>query len=365
MTSTPFAGPTSLERKSSQRFVTLDALRGVGALTVMAGHAGVILGGYSPRFMYLSVDMFFVLSGFVLAHAYDDKFRRGLTTSAFLWARVRRLYPIYLVGLVLGLISLAFSNVHGLSGLQLALSLLCNLFALPSPPVGVIKPLFPVNGPFWSLFFEFWVANLMFGLLWRFLHGKWLLVLIAVSGAVLAFLGLHVGRLDFGWTWHQFVGGIVRVCFSFFAGVALSRLHASRPSSFKVPSVLCLAVFAIAVLLPVSGAWKVFYELGVVLLLFPALIYFGAGATEPHPQLGRFLGDSSYATYAIHRPLLYILSAPLGALALAPSRGMALCIEAALMLLITGLALLVNAVVTPRKPSAGRIVAPASAGGET
>ena len=80
------------------RFLTLDALRGVGAIAVMAGHAGIVLGAYMPPFMYLAVDMFFVLSGFVLAHAYDRKFAEGLSVGAFLKARIARLYPIYLSG---------------------------------------------------------------------------------------------------------------------------------------------------------------------------------------------------------------------------------------------------------------------------
>ncbi|HKU54954.1 MAG TPA: acyltransferase family protein, partial [Rhizomicrobium sp.] len=87
------------------RFLTLDALRGVGAIAVMAGHAGIVLNAYMPPFMYLAVDMFFVLSGFVLAHAYDGKFAGGLSVGAFLKARIARLYPIYLIGLVLGLVS--------------------------------------------------------------------------------------------------------------------------------------------------------------------------------------------------------------------------------------------------------------------
>ena len=72
--------------KNKTRFLTLDALRGVGAIAVMAGHAGIVLNAYMPPFMYLAVDMFFVLSGFVLAHAYDRKFAQGLSVQDFLKA---------------------------------------------------------------------------------------------------------------------------------------------------------------------------------------------------------------------------------------------------------------------------------------
>src|ERR1700716_3540732 len=88
---------TAAAKKTARRFVTLDALRGAGAATVMAGHAGPLLGGYGPPLTYLAVDMFFVLSGFVISYAYDKKMAAGMRPIEFLRARVKRLYAIYLV----------------------------------------------------------------------------------------------------------------------------------------------------------------------------------------------------------------------------------------------------------------------------
>jgi peptidoglycan/LPS O-acetylase OafA/YrhL len=293
------------------RFLTLDALRGLGAIAVMAGHAGIVLNAYMPPFMHLAVDMFFVLSGFVLAHAYDGKFAEGMSIEAFLKARVARLYPTYLVGLVLGLISVAFANTHALAPARALLSFFFGLLALPSPPMEPLGVLFPLNGPFWSLFFEFWIANLIFALFWRQLRGRVLALIILVSAGILTALGLHFGSLDFGWTWHQLPGGFARVCYSFFAGVALSRFHARQTRQPVVPSWACLMVFAVVMLLPLQGFTKGLYEVAVVLLIFPALIYFGAGAIERRPEIGKALGDASYAIYAVHRPLLTILLWPL------------------------------------------------------
>jgi len=330
------------------RFLTLDALRGVGALAVMAGHAGIVLNAYRPPFMYLAVDMFFVLSGFVLAHAYDRKFAGGLSVQAFLKARIARLYPIYLIGLVLGLVSVALSNTHALSPARALLSFFFGIFALPSPPVETLGVLFPLNGPFWSLFFEFWVANLAFALFWRQLQGRSLLAVILVSASILAFLGLRFGGLDFGWTWHQLPGGLVRVCYSFFAGVALLRLHARQTRLPAVPSWICLLIFAAVMLLPLQGVLKGPYEVFVVLLIFPTLIYFGAGAVERRPQIGKALGDASYAIYAVHRPLLAILLWPL-ALERQPPQLVRYGVEAALIIVIGALAWLINRRIVPRK----------------
>jgi peptidoglycan/LPS O-acetylase OafA/YrhL len=191
------------------------------------------------------------------------------------------------------------------------LSFFLGIFALPSPPMEPLGVLFPLNGPFWSLFFEFWVANLIFALFWRQLRGWVLALVILTSAGILAGLGLYFGGLDFGWTWHQLPGGFARVCFSFFAGVALSRFHARQARHPAVPSWACLLVFMAVVLLPLQGFAKASYEVAIVLLVFPALIYFGAGAIERRPQIGKALGDASYAIYAVHRPLLTILLWPL------------------------------------------------------
>lgn len=299
--------PKAAAAKVGKRFVTLDALRGIGAATVMAGHAGPLLGGYAPPLTYLAVDMFFVLSGFVISHAYDQKMAAGMRPLEFLRARVKRLYPIYFVGLLLGLVSLFFVNPHQLSFGQAAVSFIFGLFALPTPPMGPFEALFPLNGPFWSLFFEFWIANVSFAFLWRRLQGKLLLVFIALCGLVLLAGVLYSRRLDVGWNWHSGLGGLARVCFSFYAGVFLARLHAIRPPKIGLPSAACLLAFCAVMALPVGPQWSAIVGLVVIFVFFPALIFWGAEAVESHPAIGKAIGDASYALYAIHRPLLYML----------------------------------------------------------
>jgi hypothetical protein len=78
---------------TKRRYVALDGLRGMAALIVMALHSGRFLGVWVPRFGYLAVDLFFLLSGFVLAYSYEHRFRLGMAASEFLIARVVRLYP--------------------------------------------------------------------------------------------------------------------------------------------------------------------------------------------------------------------------------------------------------------------------------
>jgi peptidoglycan/LPS O-acetylase OafA/YrhL len=298
-----------------RRFITLDALRGAGAIIVMAGHLGIILGGYIPFSFMLAVDMFFVLSGFVLAHVYDGRFASGMTVKQFLKARIFRLYPIYFVGLLAGVVSIFFYNPHLLNIRTGIETTLLTTFALPTPPLPPYRALFPLNGPMWSLFFEFWIANVLFAVFWRWLRGPILWAVISVSAITLAISALHFHTLDFGSDWPRVIPGIPRVCFSFFAGVALARYHATHPPTLKVPSLFCLAVFAVVMMAPIKGTVITpCFQLAAVLFVFPALIYWGAEAKEKKPALGKAMGDVSYDIYVIHRPLIYIMVSPLGAL---------------------------------------------------
>src|ERR1041385_8149717 len=87
----------------ASRFEALDLLRGLAALAVVAFHVPHIPGTLSlaPR-GYLAVDLFFALSGFVLAYAYGAELARGGNIRRFMVQRLIRLYPLYLIALLAG-----------------------------------------------------------------------------------------------------------------------------------------------------------------------------------------------------------------------------------------------------------------------
>lgn len=87
-----------------KQFETLNGLRGVAAMVVVAFHW---FGGLTNG--YLAVDFFYVLSGFVIAYAYGNRLRNGLSLRGFLAIRLIRLYPLYLFGTVLSTLVLAAS----------------------------------------------------------------------------------------------------------------------------------------------------------------------------------------------------------------------------------------------------------------
>ena len=90
---------------SKPRYEILDGLRGVAALLIVAYHlfetystgpAGQII-----NHGYLAVDFFFVLSGFVIGYAYDDRWDR-MTVWSFFKRRVIRLHPMVVYGCAFG-----------------------------------------------------------------------------------------------------------------------------------------------------------------------------------------------------------------------------------------------------------------------
>lgn len=88
------------------RFVFLDELRGLAALSVVLLHASQIFSFRLNSHPSLAVDFFFCLSGFVLANGYEQELKSGaLGSRAFFLKRVVRLYPMIVVGVALGVLA--------------------------------------------------------------------------------------------------------------------------------------------------------------------------------------------------------------------------------------------------------------------
>ena len=308
------------------RYRTLDAMRGVAALTVVVFHTTYLLGDCCTTshrklvpFGYLAVDLFFVLSGFVIAYSYDEKFRNGYIFKHFMAARLGRLLPIYAFGLLLGII---LPMLHAMSGLgggkRVILSFIVNIFMLPV--IGGTDPQvpFPLDPPAWSLFFELWVANTVFAATHRYLNGKTLTALIGVSFTALLLVQYRFGSIDVGAYWTSFVGSIPRVLLSFFVGVALSRFRRFEAVP-SIPAWVILLVLEGSFWIPVVGSAGKLYEVFAVVILYPLLVFAGSRALERRPQAGIILGDASYAIYAIHVPLAYLLNAIVGLGLITPS----------------------------------------------
>jgi peptidoglycan/LPS O-acetylase OafA/YrhL len=282
-------------------------MRGVAALMVVLLHIPMIGGQQiKPATAYLAVDLFFLLSGFVIAHAYDSRLEGGLAPKDFLIARLIRLYPIYAIGLGLGLLAVAtqwLTTDTSPSVLRLTLALVTGLLFLPFPANGADGDVFTLNFPAWSLFFEL-AANLVFAVLWPRLSAAWLGAIVVASAACLIAMASIIGTVDGGTLGTNFWMGAPRVAFGFFAGVALYRLRDRLPH-IAAPAWAILALVIAALAYAPAEQLKAAYELFVVLVAGPALLTLAihAGADGVVRALAVWTGAISYAVYVIHAPL--------------------------------------------------------------
>jgi peptidoglycan/LPS O-acetylase OafA/YrhL len=294
-------------------FYTIDGLRGLAALLVVTRHIIPLHGGQlDTASSYLAVELFFLFSGFVIAHAYDKRFAEGLGFWAFAKVRIIRLYPLYLLALAIAVLTIPGARLAGIKhtwpldpGVILTSLLMLPTFA------GVYGPLvYPFNNPSWTLFFEL-TANFAYALIWRWLNNGVLVAVIALSAVGLAWTDLHFHSLDVGFDTHHFVGGFGRVFFSFFAGVGVYRLQLARPCPIKIsPWLLLLGCFGLLIAWPHQGLHRTAYDMACALIVFPVFAYLST-AVEPGPAGQRLFvlgGGVSYALYLLHSPLGGVLN---------------------------------------------------------
>jgi peptidoglycan/LPS O-acetylase OafA/YrhL len=301
-------------------FHLLDAIRGIAAIVIVVRHAPVFFGGWAVPQSYLAVDLFFVLSGVVVANAYESRVLGGMSVQQFTWTRLVRIYPLYILGTVLGLMPNAlglipvlaakFAMTPALPPAELGLTLL--LAALVMPNLWSTS-MFPLNGPAWSLFFEL-VANSFYAAALRFLDTRALIVIMLISASGLAvWLYVHPTEgLDVGFGPETMLGGAFRVGYSFFAGVLLYRQFKSRQAGRGGKGTKPLASWTLLVLVSALLLARppqhlhIYYDFIAVVAVFPALIYLGMGC-KVSGNLARLfatLGALSYAIYALHEPLI-------------------------------------------------------------
>ncbi|MBV9509845.1 MAG: acyltransferase, partial [Caulobacteraceae bacterium] len=189
-------------------YQTLDGIRGVGAVLVVMRHVPMLFGPVRVPESFLAVDLFYLVSGFVVAHAYGERLKAGGFFVDFVKTRLIRLYPLYLAGTLIGFAALtlkmmAGSADYGFSGLEKALQY--NLLFLPYLNTSFVVnfgradvgQLFPTNVAAWSLFFELFV-NLVFARIAGMKLAR-LWVVVALSLAAY-FAALLVTSAQPGWS---------------------------------------------------------------------------------------------------------------------------------------------------------------------
>lgn len=284
-----------------QRFLVLDGLRGVLALFVVAYH--VISYPYrTGTYLYLAVDFFFLLSGFVLAHAYEDRMQEPGAVSGFIRERIIRLHPLLLIGALPGGISMLIGphprNLH---------PWLTGIFgAIPFPALW-LQPLprmpFPVNTPSWSLFWEI-VINIAYALLIPWLTTRRLIVATAL-GCVALTIGSHYFTMMAAGDY--LAAGLRVACFPL--GVLLWRFQRAglSPDWLRKLGPWSMPLMLVALLAPDLG----FSDIRLFLtrfVLFPAVVLAAPLYQVRFPRFCHFAGEISYPLYILHMPATALVS---------------------------------------------------------
>ena len=335
-------------------YLILDGLRGAAALMVLWYHVfegfafagGTMIGNFNHG--HLGVDFFFMLSGFVISYAYDDRWKttsESFTIGTFFKRRLIRLQPMVMMGALIGLITYLIQGGVRWDGTHMPIhwtmiAFLLAMFLIPAYPgapydVRGNGEMYPLNGPSWSLFFEY-IGNILYALFIRKLSNKKLTVLVAATGLMwIGFVVFNVSGYDMigiGWTLDavNFFGGLLRMMFPFTLGMLLSRNFMKSTSqqvnkttsvcpcfkSFVGKNVFWISIVVMFVLFSMPYISKTgdisvngVYELSCIIFVFPLIVWFGAAGNVTNKismKICKFLGDISYPLYIVHYPVMYL-----------------------------------------------------------
>lgn len=279
---------------------------------------------------YLAVDFFFVLSGFVIGYAYDDRWREGFKVGTFFKRRLIRLHPMVILGAVIGMVCFFLQGGVRWDGTPVSIgwvmaAMLMGMLMLPLYPGAAADvrgngEMFPLNGPSWSLFFEY-IGNILYALLLRRLPTRWLAVLAALTGCCLVDIAVSDGYLGVGWSMVDggLWTGLVRMLFPYTAGMLMARVF--RPvKGVRAAFWICGAIIFMVGCVPLAFGelqpWQNgLYDALCAILVFPCLVWLGASQLstgDATHRVSHFLGELSYPLYAVHYPLMYLFYAHIG-----------------------------------------------------
>lgn len=310
----------------------LDGLRGTAAILVVIFH---LMEGFWPDLPkhpmhhgYLAVDFFYLLSGFVVGYAYDDRWTKGMTIGQFFKIRVVRLHPLVILGTVVGAVVFLvdpYRAAQVIDPLKFIIVIVFGLTLLPTPTdVRGWGESHPLDGPCWSLMQEY-LANILYAIIGRKLNKVALWTLVIISAAVLTIVSVDHGDVGTGWGYgkiqSKFIadffygpnsGGYpnifvapVRMMYPFFAGLLLFRTGRliKVPMAYTACSLLLAALFFFP-----WYSWNGYYDAACIIFAFPLIVAMGAGGqiSGRWAKLCKFSGDISYPIYIMHYPFIYV-----------------------------------------------------------
>lgn len=310
----PRAADASTAGEPRGTYDKLESLRGVAACLVAFHHSPFTINGEAGPFVaasYLFVDMFFILSGFVMTHAYRDRILRGMSFKTYASLRLARLYPLHLFTHLLYassvfakqlIFSLGVGHTEPAASIH-APSFWTSLFLLQA--FGIHDYIY-WNRPSWSISAELG-AYVAFFILTNTLDraGRLLPPLISALLLYTGLLAWDDRRLDVTYDL-----GALRCLAGFYAGSFLYRLQQKSPPNTWVTtrgmqtSVEIATITAVAVSVACVPQGTIFV-VSALLLFAVAIMLFslssdGLVGTLLRTPLLRKIGAWSYSIYLIH-----------------------------------------------------------------
>lgn len=322
---------------SKSRYEILDGLRGVAALIVVAFHLFETYSkGPAEQILnhgYLAVDFFFVLSGFVIGYAYDDRWDR-MSIKDFFKRRLVRLHPMVIMGTLIGAVFYyfqigdSFPLISQTSWWFMLLMMLLGFAMLPAPVNWDIRgwqETNSLNGPAWSLMWEY-LANILYATVIRHFSKTVLAIFVACSAFLTLNLALNWDVFHLfeprnyasytmigGWslTPEQELIGVTRLLYPFFMGLLLSRIN--KLINVKRGFWWCSFLVAALLVFPRIGGeahplYNGMFDAFSILIMFPLIVLMGAGSSVSGKSVAvcKFFGQISYPLYITHYPLIYL-----------------------------------------------------------
>lgn len=287
------------------RMFQLDGLRGIAAFMIVFYHLDIAYGIGGPfQRGYLFVDLFFLLSGFVLAVSTEKKLQTGIGALEFTWARFKRLWPLVAVGAGVAVVRAFYIGMA--DPLTLLWWLALDLAMIPAWGAG---PFYRYNGPQWTLFYEL-LANFLHAAVLKRVATGVMLALALIMGIWLVYTVQRHGADTMGVgapTWKTWWMALPRVFFSYVLGVWIGRKYRE---GFRTPGL----PWWLALVLPIIGIASVPYlPLGkvagdlVFVIAFLPLMMWGVAMSQPPQSLKKpleWLGNYSLPLYCVHLTVL-------------------------------------------------------------
>ncbi|MBQ6063821.1 MAG: acyltransferase [Prevotella sp.] len=341
---------------SKPRYEILDGLRGVAAMIVVAFHLTETYYEGQPIIQpinhgYLAVDFFFVLSGFVIGYAYDDRWNR-MTTWQFFKRRLIRLHPMLVFGTLFGMTMFYFQSdlpswqqVGETPWWLLVVVCIWGFTLIPAPKCLDIRgwgEMHPLNNAQWSLLWEY-IANILYALVIRRFSHLLLAIFVGCSAILTIMLCMNIDPLGLlaireyaaytvigGWSLdpEHLLIAVTRLFYPFFCGLLISRMFTdykglgsrlrfkASPFALKGGFWWCGLFVALLLVMPRVGGYEPsnywengLYEAVCILVLFPLIVTVGAASKVKGTRsvaVCKLLGEISYPLYVTHYPLIYV-----------------------------------------------------------